>query len=177
MSLIGIEADDADPELGYIVPGATTGRVRRVERFVEKPQRSLAAALLAQGAVWNSFIFAAAGTTLLDMFRRRMPVIVDSMETALARTAPPASDRAALAELYDLLPDADFSREILATVVAQLRLVAARACGWSDLGTPRRIGEVVCRVGPRVGLTPGPKYQMAAPASLAVAYLRPQMAV
>jgi len=177
MSLIGIEADDADPELGYIVPGAAAGRARRVARFVEKPPRSLAADLLAQGAVWNSFIFAATGTTLLDMFRRRMPETFDSMETALARSAPPASDRAALAELYDMLPDADFSREVLATVVRQLRLVAARPCGWSDLGTPRRIGEVVCRVGPRVGLTPGPKYQMAASASLAVAYLRPQMAV
>jgi mannose-1-phosphate guanylyltransferase len=175
MPLIGIEPDDADPELGYVVPGDAVVRARRVARFVEKPFRSVAAELLAQGAVWNSFIFAATGTTLLGMFRER--VTVDSMETALARAAAPMHDRTALADLYATLPDADFSRAILAAAVPQLRVVTAEACGWSDLGTPRRIGEVVCRVGPRVGLTPGPKYQMPGSASLATAYLRPQMAV
>jgi mannose-1-phosphate guanylyltransferase len=177
MALIGIEPDEADPELGYIVPGATVSRGRRVARFVEKPSRSLAGDLLAQGAVWNSFIFAATGTTLLGMFRDRMAATVGAMQTALAQAGAPDADAAALDELYTRLPDADFSREILADVVPQLRVVAARACGWSDLGTPRRIGEVVCRIGPRVGLTPGPKYPMARSASLATAYLRPQMAV
>jgi mannose-1-phosphate guanylyltransferase len=176
MSLIGIEPDDADPELGYVVPGDAIARARRVVRFVEKPSRSLAADLLAQGAVWNSFIFAATGTTLLAMLRDRMPAIVDSMETALARVAAFAHS-AALDELYATLPDVDFSRDVLANAVPQLRVVAAKECGWSDLGTPRRIGEVVCRLGPRVGLTPGPKYQMPRSASLAVAYLRPQIAV
>jgi mannose-1-phosphate guanylyltransferase len=177
MSLIGIEPDDADPELGYVVPGDAVVRARRVTRFVEKPSRNLAADLLRQGAVWNSFIFAATGTTLLGMFRQRMAAIVDSMETALARVSASPPDCAALDELYATLPDADFSRDILATAVPQLRVVAATACGWSDLGTPRRIGEVVCRVGPRLGLTPGPKYQMAGSASLAAAYLRPRIAV
>jgi len=177
LALIGIEPDEPDPELGYIVPGDMTQRGRRVARFVEKPSRRVAADLLAQGAVWNSFIFAAAGTALLGMFRERMPVTVDSMETALARALAPDGDAESLDDLYAHLPEADFSRAILADAVPQLRVVTAKACGWSDLGTPRRIGEVVCRVGPRVGLKPGPKYPMAGSASLATAYLRPQMAI
>jgi mannose-1-phosphate guanylyltransferase len=177
MALIGIEPDEADPELGYIVPGAVVSRGRQVARFVEKPSRSLAAELLAEGAVWNSFIFAATGTTLLGMFRERVPATVEAMQAALARAGTSGAGSAALDELYARLPEADFSRDILAEVVPRLRVVAARACGWSDLGTPRRIGEVVCRIGPRVGLTPGPKYPMARSASLATAYLRPQLAV
>jgi mannose-1-phosphate guanylyltransferase len=177
LTLVGIEPDEPDPELGYIVPGTTVGGGQRVARFVEKPSRGLARALLADGAVWNSFIFAATGATLLAMFRERMPAIVDAMETALACAPSRGDDAAALDALYADLPDADFSRAILADAIARLAVVVARACGWSDLGTPRRIGEIVCRMGPRVGLKPGPKYALVRSESLATSYLRPQIAV
>ena len=106
--LVGIEPDEADPELGYIVPGEGVGGSRRVSRFVEKPSVAVATDLLGRGALWNSFIFGAVGTTLLGLFRERMPAIVDSMETAIARAGRQAGAANALAELYPMLPEVDF---------------------------------------------------------------------
>jgi mannose-1-phosphate guanylyltransferase len=160
--------------LGYVVPGADSGGARS---FVEKPSRAAASDLVAAGALWNTFIFAATGATLLALFHATLPGRVAAMAAALRDHAVTADGRSALASLYAGLPDADFSREVLTQAVRQLRLVNAGRCGWSDLGTPRRIGEIVCGVGPRIGLRPGPKYPLAPVASLACAYLRPALAV
>jgi mannose-1-phosphate guanylyltransferase len=173
--LVGIEPEEADPELGYIVPAATGPGAHRVRRFVEKPSSDAATHLLRQGALWNSFIFAATGPALLGLFRRRMPGIVDAMETALAR----GDAGAALAALYATLPSVDFSRDVVAGAEQRLRVVAAAPCGWSDLGTPRRVGAAIVRAersGPEA-LSPLARATSAADASLAAAYLRPRQAV
>jgi mannose-1-phosphate guanylyltransferase len=146
LALVGIEPEEADPELGYIVPGPQSrDGTRGVERFVEKPEPVLARALLAQGALWNSFIFAASGPGLLGMLRTVMPEAVDAMCTALARDAR-AGSRAALEDLYRELPLVDFSRAVIQGAERRLRVVAAPACGWSDLGTPRRVAETLRRL-------------------------------
>jgi hypothetical protein len=44
--LLGILPEEADPDLGYIVPGRLDGAVSMVDRFVEKPDRSAARTLL-----------------------------------------------------------------------------------------------------------------------------------
>ncbi len=175
--LLGIAPDEPDPQLGYIVCGDSVSECRRVARFVEKPSRLVAADLLAQGALWNSFIFAATGTTLLNLFRGCMPDVVDDMETAVARGAYDSPDPTALSRLYRTLPERDFSRHVLAKYPEVLRVVAAPACGWSDLGTPPRIGELVDRLG--LAGTYDSKTHMPQPietVNLAAAYLRPQMA-
>ena len=144
VSLVGIAPEEADPELGYIVPGAelpdgTCG----VARFVEKPEQALARQLLASGALWNSFIFAASGPTLLGLIRDRMPEVVDRMATAIARDASATRGENSLAKLYEELPAVDFSRAIMQGAETALRVVAAPACGWSDLGTPKRVAETL----------------------------------
>jgi hypothetical protein len=50
-----------------------------------------------------------------------------------------------LAELYEHLPSLDFSRDILQSSPSALRVLTVPACGWNDLGTPRRVAEVVNR--------------------------------
>jgi mannose-1-phosphate guanylyltransferase len=55
---VGVVPDRPDPGFGYIQPGESLGAgVRRVTRFVEKPDRARAGALVAQGYLWNSGIF------------------------------------------------------------------------------------------------------------------------
>lgn len=74
VTLVGIQPDKVDPELGYILPGAPLGcGASRVARFVEKPDQESARELILRGAVWNSFIFAAHGTTLLQLIQGRVP--------------------------------------------------------------------------------------------------------
>ncbi len=146
--LLGITPEEADPELGYIVPGErVAGGMHAVTRFVEKPPVERAQALLREGALWNSFIFAAQGATLLGLMRERLPEIVDAMETALARDGMQPGGMA-LRTLYERLPDVDFSRGIVQGAEQRLRVVGAAPCGWTDLGTPRRVVETLRRQRP-----------------------------
>lgn len=144
--LLGIEPDEADPELGYIVPeGVLGGGVRAVRQFVEKPQLHAARELLSRGALWNSFIFAAHGTALLELMRPRMAGIVDSMTRAVEQIARCGND-GPLETLYASLESVDFSRGIVEGAESKLRVIAAPACGWSDLGTPQRVRETLRRL-------------------------------
>jgi mannose-1-phosphate guanylyltransferase len=146
LTLIGIEPDDPDPELGYIVPGRTlSDGLRTVSRFVEKPAAPLARELLATKALWNSFIFGASAAALLGLLRLQLGDTVDEMATALARDEQ-AGVCAALPELYQGLATADFSREVVQQLPATLRVITASACGWNDLGTPRRVAATLRRL-------------------------------
>jgi mannose-1-phosphate guanylyltransferase len=142
--VVGITPDEADAEFGYILPGAAeTDGGRRVTQFVEKPTAEVARDLIARGAVWNSFIFAAHAATLIALIRARLPEIVDSMTTALARDGCRRDGRSELNDLYERLPTVDFSRSIMQDADSALRLFTAPACGWADLGTPRRVARVL----------------------------------
>jgi mannose-1-phosphate guanylyltransferase len=55
---VGIVPVRPDPGFGYIQPGAPVdGEVRRVQRFVEKPDRARAEVMVREGYLWNSGIF------------------------------------------------------------------------------------------------------------------------
>lgn len=142
--LLGMCAEEADPELGYIVSEGPTD-VSEVRDFVEKPDVSTARALIARGAVWNSFIFAAHGQSLLRRFERTCPDLVGEMRH-IVTSVPVSAQPARLADLYARSPSVDFSRDILQRSTAGLRVLRVPACGWSDLGTPRRVIETVGRI-------------------------------
>jgi mannose-1-phosphate guanylyltransferase len=142
--LLGIEPHEPDPELGYIVPHAQERTTfMGVDRFVEKPTRAEASELIRCGALWNAFIIAADAAALLRLFERRCPDVVAKMRhRVLVETAYPCPSRA-LAQLYDELPDIDFSRDILTGQENYLRVLAVPECGWSDLGTPQRVANAL----------------------------------
>lgn len=142
--LLGIAAEEADSELGYILADGTD-EVSAVREFVEKPDASTARALIARGGVWNSFIFAARGQSLLRRFEETCPHLLGEMWHIVASVAP-AAQMPRLAELYARSPAIDFSRDILQCSTDALRVMKVPACGWSDLGTPRRVMETVQRI-------------------------------
>ena len=143
--LLGLTPEEADPELGYVVSDAdSTFSARAVAEFVEKPNVATARALIARGGLWNSFIFAANAQTLVRTFEARCPAIVSQMQRIVAEERPEIRD-AHLAELYEHLPSLDFSRDILQRAPSALRVLKVPACGWNDLGTPRRVVEVANR--------------------------------
>jgi len=146
IALVGIGPEEADPELGYIVPGAPLADgARTVETFVEKPDATVARRLISNGALWNSFIFAASGPALLGMLREKLPESTDAMATALARDARTGRD-SAVADVYEHLTSVDFSRAVIQGAETRLRVVTAPACGWSDLGTPQRVAQTLKRI-------------------------------
>ncbi|KVW93721.1 sugar phosphate nucleotidyltransferase [Thiobacillus denitrificans] len=142
--LLGVEPDDADPELGYIIPQKTAQQgAQGVRHFVEKPSRGVASKLIQEGGLWNSGIFAAAGDLLLALFKMRFPDNAQNIITTTARIADPANPSWALSHLYQQISNIDFSRHILQFQVADLQVVPVPHCGWSDLGTPHRVTERV----------------------------------
>jgi mannose-1-phosphate guanylyltransferase len=144
--LLGLEPDEIDPELGYIVPGSADGMLHRVERFIEKPSLELARTLISSGALWNAFIVAVDGQALLDVFMRLFPDIVADMRAAVAHDAGDPMNPEAAERVYAHLPVVDFSRDILQITPAQLRIVPVPSCGWSDLGTPGRVAKALSRI-------------------------------
>jgi mannose-1-phosphate guanylyltransferase len=148
--LMGIEPEEADPELGYILPGESDGRgAMTVARFVEKPPLAETREFIRAGGLWNAFIVVSSAATLLELFQARIGPIVAAMQAAIdsERGHPGVG---ALAALYEALPTVDFSRDIVAGQEAALRVLAVPKCGWSDLGTPQRVEEAL-RKGPRPG--------------------------
>jgi mannose-1-phosphate guanylyltransferase len=151
---LGITPETADPELGYIVRGEP--RVDgsfAIARFVEKPTQELAKTLLRRRALWNSFILVAGAAALVDLIAERFPAEVAAFAAVWRSGGGPMTD-AALERLYARLPDIDFSRGVVEGAAAPLRVVAVPYCGWSDLGTPKRVADCLGRLDPSRVTTP-----------------------
>jgi len=137
--LLGITPDQAVSGYGWILPAPTPGRPSRVERFVEKPPIKVAEDLLASGGLWNSFVFAARGETLLGLYARRLPGLVAAFE----QSCHPGGSEGPMTmeELYADLNVQDFSHDVLEGSESSLRVLRVPRCGWTDLGTPERVEE------------------------------------
>ena len=135
-TLLGITPRSADTGYGWIVPAPLRrGPTARVMRFVEKPPLDEALALLEQGALWNSFLLAARGPALAHLAEQRVPGLTLALQAA-RRVGGDAIER-----LYSLLPNRDFSIDVLQGGEPSLRVLQVPECGWTDLGTPERVIE------------------------------------
>jgi len=141
--MVGAVPGHPETEYGWILPepGSAAG-VRRVRGFVEKPSPGVAARLLHQGALWNTFLFAASGRALLGLFRRSLPRLVRAYVGRMPRTGWCLDS---LARLYASLPVLDFSRDVLERSTDRLRVARMPACGWTDLGTAVRLESWLAR--------------------------------
>jgi mannose-1-phosphate guanylyltransferase len=136
--LLGLKPDEPDEELGYILPAEQDGeKPVSVLRFVEKPTDTLARSLISRGALWNSFILAASAKVLLRSFDASFAAAVDVMCKL---------DHAELDIAYQHLRCVDFSRDVLQGKEAMLKVVPVASCGWTDLGTPKRVGLALRRL-------------------------------
>jgi mannose-1-phosphate guanylyltransferase len=144
--LLGLAPEEADSELGYILPGSKDADGSAlVTQFIEKPSPQVARDIIANGGLWNAFIIAANVRSLVQIFTDRYPELVMDLQAAIehGRRTP---DSTALIETYQRLPELDFSRHILEGRTHALRVVRVPQCGWSDLGTPKRVAETLRRL-------------------------------
>jgi mannose-1-phosphate guanylyltransferase len=73
---VGMVPSRPETGYGYIVPGTELGDgARAVDRFVEKPDAATALDLMANGALWNSGLFAWTAATLVREIERHTPEI------------------------------------------------------------------------------------------------------
>jgi mannose-1-phosphate guanylyltransferase len=132
---LGISATAPEPGYGYVVAeeapaGQGDVRVRRVARFVEKPNRELAAQLLAkESAWWNAGIFVWRGDALLAQLERHAGEILAPLRDGLAAGS-------ALDEIYATLPATSIDYALLepASVEGAVKVVPSDF-GWSDVGS------------------------------------------
>lgn len=136
ITTIGIEPTRPETGFGYIEAGEDAGEgVRRVARFVEKPDRQRAEEYLASGChFWNSGMFLFRATTMLDAIARHMP----DLSAGLARIEA-ASARGAEAEAAETRAVFEAAEGIsidygIMEKEAGLNVVPA-SFGWSDLGS------------------------------------------
>jgi mannose-1-phosphate guanylyltransferase len=142
--LLGITPSDADPDLGYIVPGpARTGALAPVRGFVEKPDADRARKLIGSGALWNTFIVIAQATRLLQIFAEKFPQSVANLSQAVAYDIDTPYEPDATAVVYQTLLSVDFSLDLLSGQESALGVLPVGRCGWSDLGTPQRLAKAL----------------------------------
>jgi mannose-1-phosphate guanylyltransferase len=121
---VGIVPTRADPGFGYIAPGdAVDGPLRRVDRFVEKPDRETAARMVADGYLWNSGIFVWRASTFLAEIEAHTPEV-----------------RGALADAGDSIARFFASVQSVSVDVGVLQrsqrvMVLPGDFGWDDVGT------------------------------------------
>ncbi len=139
--LLGAEPNGVDPELGYIVPAELRrDRPSGVKYFVEKPPLSEAATLVSHGALVNVFIVAGSVCALLGMYKESYSNVLFALSAASSASG---GDFGQLTDIYEHVPVVDFSHDILARQTAVLRVLPVPECGWTDLGTPERVAEVL----------------------------------
>jgi mannose-1-phosphate guanylyltransferase len=122
---------------GYLKLGrflTPDGGVRRVAKFVEKPELRAARRYLRRGGyLWNAGIFVFRGRVMLRQIKRHLPDLHDGLE-AMARQPGQT------AEIYPSLPAISIDHGVM----EKLRGIAAVAldCGWSDLGSWAALADV-----------------------------------
>lgn len=121
---VGVVPTAADTGLGYIEPGdAVRGPLRRVARFVEKPDRAQAEQLVAAGCFWNSGIFAWRACDLLNEVRTHCH------EVAPALATHPTNAAAFFGAVESIAIDVGVLER------SSRMMVLPGTFGWSDVGT------------------------------------------
>ncbi|HKD18531.1 MAG TPA: sugar phosphate nucleotidyltransferase [Thermoanaerobaculia bacterium] len=149
--LVGAAPDSAEPGYGWIEPGprvdeASSGEVRAVRRFVEKPSPTEARACLENGSLWNTFVMLGRARTLVEAARRVLPELVGRLARIRPFVDTPAETRA-VEHAYRLSNTANFSQAVLSPSPARLAVSRLPALAWSDWGTPERVIQTLRRMG------------------------------
>ncbi len=149
VTLLGVEADAAETDYGWILPGELLPAVPPAElstvwRFWEKPDRETAVDLFARGCLWNTMIMAGRLEAYLGLVAAQIPWMVEPLDAVVDCLGVPGKTRTAAA-IYASIPPTNFSRAILVPGVAKLMVLAARGVTWSDWGDAGRIVRTLGR--------------------------------
>ena len=131
----GIRPDRPETGYGYLelAGEAMTGTATPLQRFVEKPDRASAEAMLAAGRyLWNAGIFVARADTLLSAFETHAPDLVAPVRASVAGAVPDLGFLRLAAEPW--AGAADISIDYAVMERASGLSVVPFDGGWSDLG-------------------------------------------
>jgi len=141
--LLGIAPSSPEVAYGWIEPGASlashpSGTVFEVTRFWEKPDLSLASALMERGCLWNSFLMVGRVDDYLRLVRCALPSLFESFVSSRPSLFTKLEPEA-LINLYSGMRDSNFSDDVLAKNPNDLAVLPSKNLGWSDLGETSRV--------------------------------------
>jgi len=148
--LIGIPPAHPATGYGYIERAAPEGAAFAVERFREKPSRSVAEEFLATGRFyWNSGMFTWRVARLLELFRRFQPGIAEGVER-LAPAWRTAGWEERLAEEFPRFPSISVDYALIEPQAAAGReagglFVIPASFQWDDVGSWQSLPSVLGR--------------------------------
>ena len=115
-----------------------------VARFIEKPPREKAEALLREGGCyWNSGIFVWRADVFLDALREHMPDLADGLH-GLPEPSSAAGFSDALASLYGSLASVPVDKGVMEKHSSGVRVLEANF-QWSDVGSWSALQELLAR--------------------------------
>ncbi|WP_085808864.1 mannose-1-phosphate guanylyltransferase/mannose-6-phosphate isomerase [Sphingomonas sp. TZW2008] len=131
----GITPDAPETGYGYIKVGAPIASgVHRVDRFVEKPPRDVAEAMLASGDhAWNGGIFLFRADAFLDALAQHEPTMLDAVRRSLAQGDRSGSRLHPAAAAFAEAPSESIDYAVMEK--ADRVAVVPVAMGWNDVGS------------------------------------------
>lgn len=137
----GLKPTRPETGFGYIKSAENTGAVRKVERFVEKPDLETAERYLASGDYfWNAGIFLFRARTMLDEMRKHCPATVEAAQAAISRGALNGTELRLDAEAFARTHAQSIDYEIMEKT--DRASVAPMAIDWSDIGSWAALWEI-----------------------------------
>jgi len=136
ITTIGIEPSRPETGYGYIEAGEELAAgVRRVVRFVEKPDRARAESYLASGRhYWNSGMFFFRADEMLAAISEHLPELASGLERIeRAAKAGGSAEQTETEAVFEALTSTSIDYGIMEKV-AKLHVIPA-SFGWSDLGS------------------------------------------
>jgi mannose-1-phosphate guanylyltransferase len=122
---VGVVPTRADPGFGYIrAAEEARGGARRVAKFIEKPDRATAEALVKEGCLWNSGIFVWSAGDFLTEVRLHCPEVTQALVH---------SDADEIADFFAACTPISVDHGVLER--SRRVLVLPGDFGWDDVGT------------------------------------------
>lgn len=129
----GITPDRPETGYGYLEVGAGEGPALPLKRFVEKPDRARAEAMLAKGGyLWNAGIFLVTAATLIAAFETHAPDTLACVQRAVAGAKPDLGFLRLAEGPWAECPD--ISVDFAVMEKADNLSVVVHDGDWSDLG-------------------------------------------
>lgn len=149
--LLGVQAEGPEVEYGWIEPteplnGLRLGSVRRIRRFLEKPDPETARMFFQLGFLWNTFIIVSKAITLARMAARCVPDIWRSFERIFAAVGT-GSEHSVVEREYGAMRAANFSRDVLQRSPDRISVLELKGVFWSDWGNGERVLDTLRKIG------------------------------
>jgi mannose-1-phosphate guanylyltransferase/mannose-6-phosphate isomerase len=131
IALLGLTPSGPSTAYGYIQAEPCPDGPRPVTRFVEKPDVTRAAALIAEGWLWNAGVFAVRADVLIDEMRRHAPGVLAAAAEAVKRHR--RSGRTILLDpAFRDAPNVSFDVAVMERT--DRAVVEPASFAWADLG-------------------------------------------